>query len=201
MLDRFAIAALKPALERAAKQLVRAGIGADMVTWAGFAVGAMAALAIVWQQYAWGLALLLASRVADGLDGAVARLTAPTDRGAYLDIALDFLFYASIPLAFAMADPAANALPAAVLLAAFVGTGSTFLAFALMAERRQLKSAAYPSKGLYYLGGFTEATETLACFALMCLWPQHFAWWAYGFALLCALTIATRLAAGWRLLD
>ena len=201
MLDRFAIAALKPALERAAKQLVRAGIGANTVTWTGFAVGATAALAIVWQQYGWGLALLLASRVADGLDGAVARLTAPTDRGAYLDIALDFLFYASIPLAFAMADPAANALPAAVLLAAFVGTGSTFLAFSLMAERRQLKSAAYPSKGLYYLGGFTEATETLACFALMCLWPQHFAWWAYGFALLCALTIATRLAAGWRLLD
>lgn len=201
MLDRFVIAALKPALARAARQLVRAGIGADTVTWAGFAVGAMAALAIVWQQYGWGLALLLASRVADGLDGAVARLTAPTDRGAYLDIALDFLFYASIPLAFAIADPAANALPAAVLLAAFVGTGSTFLAFALMAERRQLKSAAYPSKGLYYLGGFTEATETLACFALMCLWPQHFAWWAYGFALLCALTIATRLAAGWRLLD
>ena len=201
MLDRFAIAALKPALERAAKQLVRAGIGANTVTWTGFAVGATAGLAIVWQQYGWGLALLLASRVADGLDGAVARLTAPTDRGAYLDIALDFLFYASIPLAFAMADPAANALPAAVLLAAFVGTGSTFLAFSLMAERRQLKSAAYPSKGLYYLGGFTEATETLACFALMCLWPQHFAWWAYGFALLCALTIATRLAAGWRLLD
>ena len=201
MLDRFAIAALKPALERAAKHLVRAGIDANTVTWTGFAVGATAALAIVWQQYGWGLALLLASRVADGLDGAVARLTAPTDRGAYLDIALDFLFYASIPLAFAMADPAANALPAAVLLAAFVGTGSTFLAFSLMAERRQLKSAAYPSKGLYYLGGFTEATETLACFALMCLWPQHFAWWAYGFALLCALTIATRLAAGWRLLD
>lgn len=201
MLDRFAIAALKPALERAAKHLVRAGIDANTVTWTGFAVGATAALAIVWQQYGWGLALLLASRVADGLDGAVARLTAPTDRGAFLDIALDFLFYASIPLAFAMADPAANALPAAVLLAAFVGTGSTFLAFSLMAERRQLKSAAYPSKGLYYLGGFTEATETLACFALMCLWPQHFAWWAYGFALLCALTIATRLAAGWRLLD
>lgn len=201
MLDRFAIAALRPALTRLARGLVRAGIGADAVTWTGFVVGMAAAAAIAWQAFGWGLALLLASRLADGLDGAVARLTRPTDRGAFLDITLDFLFYASVPLAFAAADPAANALPAAVLLAAFVGTGSTFLAFALMAERRQLKSAAYPSKGLYYLGGFTEATETLACFALMCLWPQHFAWWAYGFALLCALTIATRLAAGWRLLD
>jgi phosphatidylglycerophosphate synthase len=197
MLDRFAIAALKPALERAATLLVRAGIGADAVTWAGFAAGASAALAIAWQQYGWGLALLLASRVADGLDGAVARLTEPTDRGAFLDIALDFLFYASIPLAFALADPAANALPAAVLLASFVGTASGFLAFAVMAERRQLSSADYPAKGLYYLGGLTEATETITCFALMCLWPQHFAWWAYGFAALCAVTIATRIVTGW----
>jgi phosphatidylglycerophosphate synthase len=201
MLDRYAIAALKPALEGVARVLVRAGAGADAVTWVGFAVGIAAAAAITQQQYLAGLALLLASRVADGLDGAVARLTAPTDRGAYLDITLDFLFYASIPLAFAVADPAANALPAAVLLAAFIGTASGFLAFAVMAERRQLGNAAYPAKGLYYLGGLTEATETLACFVLMCLWPQHFAAWAYGFAALCGVTIATRLAAGWRTLQ
>jgi phosphatidylglycerophosphate synthase len=144
--------------------------------------------------------LLLASRLCDGLDGAVARLTQPTDRGAFLDIALDFLFYASIPLAFAVADPPANALPAAVLLAAFIGTGSSFLAFAVLAERRGLKSTAYPGKGLYYLGGLTEATETLACFALMCLFPERFALWAYGFAALCGLTIVTRLVAGWKVL-
>jgi phosphatidylglycerophosphate synthase len=136
----------------------------------------------------------------DGLDGAVARLTTPTDRGAFLDITLDFLFYASIPLAFAVADPAPNALPAAVLLAAFIGTGSSFLAFSVFAERRGLKSEDYPQKGFYYLGGLTEATETLICFGLMCLWPQHFAWWAYGFAVLCALTIVTRVLAGWRAL-
>ena len=87
-----------------------------------------------------------------------------------------------------------------MLLAAFVGTASGFLAFAVMAERRGLASTAYPAKGLYYLGGLTEATETLTCFALMCLWPQHFAVWAYGFAALCAVTIATRLVAGWRTL-
>jgi phosphatidylglycerophosphate synthase len=136
----------------------------------------------------------------DGLDGAVARLTRPTDRGAFLDIALDFLFYASIPLAFAVADPAANALPAAVLLAAFIGTGSSFLAFAVLAERRGLKSEDYPQKGIYYLGGLTEASETLICFVLMCLWPMHFAGWAYGFAALCVLTTAMRLLGGWRAL-
>ena len=180
--------------------LVRAGIGADSVTLFGFALGLGAALAIACAAPTVGLALLLASRLMDGLDGAVARATQPTDRGAFLDITLDFLFYASIPLAFAVADPPANALPAAVLLAAFIGTGSSFLAFAVLAEKRGLKSEDYPNKGIYYLGGLTEATETLLCFVAMCLWPQHFALWAYGFALLCVLTIATRLLGGWRAL-
>jgi phosphatidylglycerophosphate synthase len=200
VLDRAAIAWLGPPLQALARRLVRLGVGADAVTLAGFAIGLSGALVIAQQQPLAGLALLLASRLCDGLDGAVARLTTPTDRGAFLDITLDFLFYASVPLAFAWADPAANALPAAVLLAAFIGTGSSFLAFALLAERRGLKSTAYPNKGLYYLGGLTEATETLICFALMCLWPAHFELWALGFAALCALTLATRLWAGWRLL-
>jgi phosphatidylglycerophosphate synthase len=200
MLDRAANAALMPLLQAGARTLVRAGVGADAVSVAGFIVGAAAAVAIALQAYALGLALLLASRLADGLDGPVARLTQPTDRGAFLDITLDFLFYASIPLAFAFADPAANALPAAVLLAAFIGTGSSFLAFAVLAHKRGLASSEYPNKGLYYLGGLTEATETLICFALMCVWPEKFAWWAYGFAALCALTIATRIVGGVRVL-
>lgn len=197
MLDRWANAALQPALQAVARALSRAGLGADAVTLAGFAIGVAGAVAIAMQAYTAGLALLLASRLADGLDGPLARLHGATDRGAFLDITLDFLFYASVPLAFAIADPAANALPAAVLLAAFIGTGSSFLAFAVFAERRGLPAAAaQPSKGLYYLGGLTEATETIACFALMCLWPAQFAWWAYGFAALCALTIATRVVGG-----
>ena len=196
MLDRAATAALKPLLEAGAGALVRRGVAADAITLAGFAIGIVAAATIALGHFGWGLALLLASRLADGLDGAVARLTQTTDRGAFLDITLDFLFYASIPLAFAIAVPAANALPAAVLLAAFIGTGSSFLAFAVLAERRGLTSAAYPQKGFFYLGGLTEATETLICFALMCLWPEHFAWWAYGFSVLCGLTIASRIVGG-----
>ena len=171
---------------------------ADTLTLAGFAFGIGAALAIACGLPLWGLLLLLCSRLLDGLDGAVARLGTATDRGAFLDITLDFLFYASIPLAFALADPAANALAAAVLLAAFMGTASSFLAFAVLAERRGLKSEAYPNKGLYYLGGLTEASETLICFVLMCLWPAHFAAFALAFAALCGLTILGRLAAGWQ---
>lgn len=198
MLDRTLMHWLRPALQRGARLLHAWGVHADGVTWLGFGVAVAAAVAIAGEWYLLGLALMLASRLCDGLDGALARLTQPTDRGGFLDIALDFLFYASIPLAFALASPAERALPAATLLAAFIGTGSTFLAFAVFAERRGLSSDAYPRKGLYYLGGLTEASETLICFALMCLWPQHFAALAYGFALLCAVTIVTRLYAGWR---
>lgn len=200
MLDRAAQAALAPALDAVARPLARRGVSADAVTMAGFSIGIAAAVAIAWGAPLAGLALLLASRFCDGLDGALARLTQATDRGAFLDITLDFIFYASIPLAFAIADPASNALAAAVLLAAFIGTGSSFLAFASLASVRGLKSLAHPNKGLYYLGGLTEATETLLCFALMCVWPPWFAPIAYGFAVLCAVTIATRLVVAWRTL-
>ena len=200
MLDRAANAALMPLLQAGARWLVRAGVGADAVSMAGFAIGIAGGVAIALHHFSLGLALLLASRLADGLDGPVARLTKPTDRGAFLDITLDFLFYASVPLAFAIADPPANALPAAVLLASFIGTGSSFLAFAVLAQKRGIDSRAYPNKGLYYLGGLTEATETLLCFGAMCLWPQHFGVLAFGFAALCALTTVTRIVGGARVL-
>jgi phosphatidylglycerophosphate synthase len=195
MLDRRAQTVLKPALLTLGRWLVRAGVGANTLTVAGCALGLAAALAIALQAYLWGLVLLLASRLLDGLDGTVARLTQPSDAGGFLDITLDFVFYAAIPLGFALADPAAHALPAAVLLASFIGTGSSFLAFAALAEKRGLRDTALPGKSFYFLGGLTEATETIAVFAAMCLWPQHFAWLAYGFAALCALTTALRI--GW----
>ena len=200
MLDRALTALIRAPLVAVARRLVAWGVGADAITLAGFGLGLAGAACIATGSFQSGLIALLASRLMDGLDGAVARLTQPTDRGAFLDITLDFLFYASIPLAFALADPLNNALAAAVLLAAFMGTASSFLAFALLAERRGLKSAAYPNKGLYYLGGLAEASETLICFVLMCLWPARFALFAYGFAALCGLTLVGRLLAGWRML-
>jgi phosphatidylglycerophosphate synthase len=197
MFDRPALALLRPGLDTVARRLAALGVGADAITGLAFLLGLAAATAVALGHPQVALPLMLLSRAADGLDGAVARLTQPTDRGAFLDISLDFLFYASMPLAFALVQPAANALPAAVLLAAFIGTGSSFLAFAVLAERRGLRSTTFPNKGFYFLGGLTEGTETLICFALMCLLPQHFGALAYGFAALCALTIVSRVWSGW----
>lgn len=175
----------------------RRRIDADTLTVAGFGLGVLGAAAIAIGQWQAALALILANRIADGLDGAVARLNGPTERGAFLDIALDFVFYALVPLGFALHDPATNALPAALLLAAFIGTGSSFLAFSAIAAKTEIRASDYPTKGIYYLGGLTEGFETITVFIAMCLWPAAFPVLALLFAAACALTTVLRWSAGW----
>ena len=201
MLDNFAQRLIEPALKRVARQLVRINVTANQLTLAGFAVGLLAAVLIAQRAYGAGLALLLLSRLCDGLDGAVARQTQPSDRGGFLDITLDFIFYAAVVLAFAFADPAANALAAAALLAGFMGTGSSFLAFAVIAGKRQMSKQLSPGKSFYFLGGLTEGTETLGFFVAMCLWPAQFALLAWVFAGLCVVTTLARVVSGYKAFD
>ncbi|MGB7262008.1 MAG: CDP-alcohol phosphatidyltransferase family protein [Albidovulum sp.] len=201
MFDRHLLPILRPILDRPAGALAARAVTADQVTMAGFGIGVLAVLCLWSGAFGLALVLVLMNRAADGLDGAVARLTVPTDRGAFLDIALDFVFYALVPLGFALADPAANALPAAILIAAFVGTGSSFLAFATIAAKRGLSADAYPSKGIYYIGGLTEGAETIFLFIAMCLWPAAFPALAITFAALCALTTVARWHQGWTAFD
>ncbi|MGP9804440.1 CDP-alcohol phosphatidyltransferase family protein [Paracoccus sp. NSM] len=193
-------AALQPLQRRmlapVAGRMARAGICADHVSILGFVIGLGAVAALAMQAYLVALVLLLGNRLADGLDGAIARQGRPTDRGAFLDIALDFVFYALFPLGFAIGQPD-QALPAAVLIAAFVGTGSSFLAFAAIAARRGPIPSRHGPKGIHYLGGLTEGAETIAVFVLICLWPAGFATLAYLFAAACLMTTLTRWHQGW----
>lgn len=197
MFDRLALKLLKPVIDEGARRISERGWTANDVTFTGFGLGLAAALLIT-IGFTWlAIVPLLAGRLLDGIDGAVARLDSASDRGAFLDVGLDFVFYAAIPLSFAIHDPDQNALAAAFLLAAFVSTGTSFLAFAIMAEKRRLKSSDYPSKSFFYLGGLTEGTETVTCFVLMCVWPESFSLLACIYAAMCAITTATRLHAGW----
>ncbi len=199
MFDRTLLQLTRQSQQRLARPLLAAGITANQITLLGFGIGISAIPLLAYGLYGWALLAILLNRVCDGLDGTLARLGQPTDRGGFLDIVLDFLFYSGIPLGFALADPAANALPAAVLIYSFIGTGCSFLAFAIIAAKRGLHSTAYPDKSFYYLGGLTEASETIAVFVLMCLFPNSFALLAYGFAALCALTTGIRIWAGWQI--
>lgn len=197
MFDRYLMPLMNRVLAGPARALHRRGVHADSVTLAGFALALLTVPALAAGLSGVALALIVANRILDGLDGAVARIAGTTDRGAFADIAFDFLFYALVPLGFALGDPTANALPAAVLIASFVGTGSSFLAFAAIAAKRALTADDYPRKGIYYLGGLTEGTETIAVFILMCLFPEWFPALAYAYAAMCAVTAALRWRQGW----
>lgn len=201
MLDGQMRKLIDPPLNKAGKWLASKNVTANGVTLAGFAVGMLAAIAIAFQFYLLGLVLLLLSRLADGLDGAVARVNGTSDLGGFLDITLDFFFYGAIPLAFAISNPDANALAAAVLLTGFYATGSSFLAFAIMAEKRKITTTAQGIKSLYYIGGLAEGTETIGVFVAFCLFPQWFAVIAYVFSAICFVTAANRVVIGWMSLN
>ena len=201
MLDKHLVPRLRPVLARAASALHARGIGADAVTVAGFVIGLAAVAAVASDATMLALVLLLIGRAADGLDGELARIDGSTDAGAFLDIVLDFIFYALFPVGFAILDPASNALPAAVLVASFVGTGASFLAFAGQADRHGVERVQFEYKGLTYIDGLAEGTETIAAFALMCLLPQSFAVIAWVFAAICVVTAANRVVSGYRTLQ
>jgi phosphatidylglycerophosphate synthase len=191
---------IDPPLAHAGQRLAAAGISADAVSIGGCLIGLAAALAASAGQFYVALALLIANRIADGLDGAIARATRHTDRGAFLDIALDFLVYAAMPLGFAVWRPETNALPAAFLLASFVANGSAFLAFSILAEKRGMKTTRQGQKSIYYLAGIAEGFETIAFMAAFCLFPTHFPILALIFATLCWISALCRLVLGWKLL-
>ncbi|MCB1429967.1 MAG: CDP-alcohol phosphatidyltransferase family protein [Nitratireductor sp.] len=193
MLDGKMRTLLDPVLDRVGKALAAAGIGANAVTIAGFAIGLAAAAAIAYGMFLTGLVLILASRVADGLDGAVARASRKTDFGGFLDIVLDFGFYGAIPFAFIVLDPTANAIAGGLLLVSFYVNGASFLAYAVMAEKRALETSILGSKSLFFTTGLAEATETLAVFVGMCLFPQWFNAIAVLFAVVVFYTALSRI--------
>ncbi len=193
MLDGWARRRLDPALDRLATVLAAGGVSANAVTFAAFGTG-MAAAAVIAAGYPGvGLVLILVSRLGDGLDGAVARIRGKTDLGGYLDIVLDFFFYGAIPLAFAIADPEANAVAAAALICSFYVNGASFLAFSVLAERRKLSTHARGEKSIFFTTGLAEATETLAVFAAFCLFPGRFGILAYAFAAVTLYTAVSRI--------
>jgi len=193
MLDRYARRLIDPPLDAVGRAIAARGIGANAVTFIGLGLGLFSAVCIALCLPVWALIPLLLSRIADGLDGAVARASRKTDFGGYLDIAADFLFYGAIPAAFVFADPTANGAAGAFLLAAFYFNGTSFLGFAILAERHGHKTDAQGQKSLYYSDGLLEGTETILFFVILCLFPSHFAPLAYVFGVLCFATAIMRI--------
>ena len=192
MIDHKLRPLIDPPLNSLAKQFTRYGVTANQITIAGFLIGLTAMPLIAIQSYPWALLAVVLNRVADGLDGAIARLMGTTHVGAYLDIVLDFIFYSAVVFGFALAKPD-NALSAALLIFSFIGTGSSFLAMSVFAEKIGLVSRAQGEKSLYYLSGLTEGFETILVLVLMCLVPEWFVFLAVTFSVLCWITTFSRI--------
>ena len=194
MLDGILRKVIDPVVNRWGRRLAQVGVTANDVTLVGLGLGLVSAAMIALGAVGWlALIPLLMGRVADGLDGAVARATKPSDFGGFLDIACDFLFYGAIPLAFVLRDPAANGIAGAFLLFSFYVNGATFLGFAILAAKRGMETRARGEKSLYFTAGLLEGSETIAIFTAFCLWPAGFMPLAWGFGALCFVTALARV--------
>lgn len=195
MLDGMIREVIDTPLDRGGRWLAARGASADAVTLVGLALGLTGAALVASGFSGLIVALLvLASRLADGLDGAVARARGKSDFGGYLDIVCDFAFYGAIPLGFVLLDPDSNGAAGAFLLAAFYVNGATFLGYAILAAKRGMETRSRGEKSLYFTAGLLEGTETILFFLLIVLFPQLFVPAAWIFGALCLVTAAARVA-------
>lgn len=170
---------LRPVKEQVLAPVARAigrRISPMAITIAGFIVGTAAA--VLTARAAYGLALLcwILNRVFDGLDGSLARAQgSQTAFGGYVDIVLDFVVYAALPIAFVVASPRAPlALAALVLLGTFFVNAASWMYLAAILEQRnqgartraELTSITMPE-------GVVGGTETALFYTLFFLLPDR----------------------------
>lgn len=198
VLDAHTRRLVEPAVGATARRLDRAGLSPTALTAAGFAAGVGACVAAALAVWPLALGLWLANRALDGLDGPLARMRGATDRGGFLDIAADFAVYAGFVLAVAIAEPDAR-LACVALLVAYYVSGTAFLAWSSLAERRAF--ATGDERSLRFVGGLAEGTETIAVYVLFCLLPGSAATIAWAFTVLVAITALQRVVFAVRALD
>lgn len=197
MLDAALRPRLQPVVALAATRLARRGVAPGALTATAFALGAGACVAAAREAWLVALALWLASRLADGLDGAVARLGAPTDLGGFLDLVGDFAVYGGFVVAVGIARPDARLACLALLGTCYV-SGTAFLALSSLAERRRV--ALGDERSLRFVGGLAEGAETIVAYAAICLVPDHATTIAWAFAALVAITAVQRIVLAVRVL-
>ena len=193
MLDGVVRKSIDPVLNRISGKLADSGVSANTVTLVGAGLGLLAGLLIATHAFLGAAAVILLSRLCDGLDGGVAKIRGKTDFGGILDIVMDMVFYGAIPVGFAFADPANNAIPTVVLLFIFYLNAASFLSYAIMAEKRAMTTSVRGEKSLHYTTGLIEASETIVVYVVACLLPDWNAVLAWIFSIALGLTALGRL--------
>ena len=149
-------------------------VNANMITVFGFVIGMMAINFLALNMYFEALICILTNRFCDVLDGAVARIEGITKFGIFLDLCLDFVFYAGVIFGFALADPYENAVSACFLLFGFTASSSALLAYGLVTHNSSKKTDKQKLESPFYLGGLAQGFETVCAFVLLCIMPFAF---------------------------
>lgn len=202
MLDSYIRPYINTPLKWAAMPFVALNITANQISWGGFVIGIMGCIALAFQLYELALAGLVINRLADGVDGAVARLWAsrhpefpaygPSDFGGYLDIVLDMIFYASFVFCFTLGQPDMMIF-GFILVLSFVGTSASFLAYGIFAAKHNLQTSVRGKKSFYHAAGLMEGAETIIFLTLFCLFPDWFLVLSLCFTILCWVTVIGRI--------
>ncbi|MEU3473722.1 CDP-alcohol phosphatidyltransferase family protein [Rhodococcus sp. NPDC006774] len=203
MIDSFLRRHLESPLDRCARALDRPAITPDRITAAGLVLGLGSALAAGLQFWLLALFLWIVSRIADGLDGPLARRRATTaGAGAFFDITADFVVYGTTVVGVAVGASAAYDAPwwpfLLVLLAYYIN-GTAFLAFSSIAERTG--RTIDDGRSLSFLGGLAEGAETIAVHSLWLLLPGISWQIAVVWAAVVAVSSTQRIIAGYRALS
>ncbi len=132
-------------------------------------LGLAACVAIAYERWWLGLALWLLNRIADGLDGAVARNgdIGPTDLGGFLDIIADFAIYGGVVAAVGIAIPEAR-VAALITFVAYYLNGAAFLAWSSLATKRAHEG---DGRSLVFPAGLAEGSETIVAYIILLAFP------------------------------
>ncbi len=172
------------------------------ITLIALVVGLAAAFVAAWGWYPWALALWLLNRTLDGLDGLLARLhNYQSDIGGYLDILVDFVVYAALPIGLVLSTPTPDRyLALVIMLGTFYVNTASWMYLAAILEKRHARepetaTAIIMPAGL--IGGF----ETIVAYGIFLLFPNAMALMFSIFSGLVVITIFQRLSWAWRALN
>jgi len=169
------------------------GVSPTTITVAACLVGVASGAAAASQQYGLALGLWGANRLLDGLDGTMARVNSQqSDLGGYLDLVLDMVVYAAIPLGLTLgSDLPGVTLALAVLLASFYINSATWMVLSSLLEKRcQGAKAKGELTTVTIPRGLIEGLETFLFYSLFMIFPQ---WLTVLFSLMAGLVILTSI--------
>lgn len=194
---------LKDRLLAPLAQLLAPHVHPTAITFASFVAGVGCAWLLLLGETGGAVLLWLVNRALDGLDGVVARNAGrQTDLGGYVDLLVDFVVYAAIPIALSIRWPEGAGLPLAALLAAFYVNSASWLYLAALLEKRAVGSAFRgDTTSITMPTGLVEGTETIIFFSAFMLLPERLSTLFSIMAAMLAITILQRLAWASRNLD